>query len=156
MGNVRAHTGKMKTETDLITDDEWLLRRVRIEKFRTDKNPIISPNAFEPRIKGRDPDTDGISFYRAACLADPSEVLATIPPERRGEYGIVRISVSLLKSLQLSVKSRQDERIRGHVVVPELNSEDYQSDKPRFTPIKEKLAAQASEDENIVKQPTVR
>jgi hypothetical protein len=144
----------MKAETDPIADDEWLLRRVRIEKFRTNKVPMISPNAFEPRIKGRDPDTDGISFYRAACLVDPSEVLATIAPERRHEYGIVRISVSLLKSLQLSVQSKPDDRIRGHVVVPELNSADYESDKSRFTLIKERLAAQASEDENIVKQPT--
>jgi hypothetical protein len=88
----------MKSETDPITDDEWLLRRVRIEKFRTDKVPLISPNAFEPRVKGRDPDTDGISLYRAACLADPSEVLATIAPERMHEYGIVRIPVSLLAS----------------------------------------------------------
>jgi hypothetical protein len=107
MGKAPSHTGKMKDETDPIADDEWLLRRVRIEKFRTDKNPVISPNAFEPRIKGRDPDTDGISFYRAACLNDPSEVLATIASERRHEYGIVRISVSLLKSLQLSVQSNR-------------------------------------------------
>lgn len=144
----------MKAETDPISEDEWLLRRVRVEKFRTDKLPIISPNAFEPRIKGRDPDTDGISLYRAACLADPSEVLATIVPERRHEYGIVRIPVSLLRSLHLSVQSRPDDRIRGHVVVPELNSVDYESDKSRFTSIKERLAVMASADENIVKQPT--
>lgn len=144
----------MKAETDPITDDEWLLRRVRVEKFRTDKVPVISPNAFEPRIKGRDPDTDGISLYRAACLADPSEVLVTIFPERRHEYGIVRISVSLLRSLQLSVESKPDERIKGHVVIPELNSADYESDKSRFTPIKERLATMASEDENLVMQPT--
>jgi hypothetical protein len=144
----------MKAETDPIADDEWLLRRVRIEQFRTNKVPIISPNAFEPRIKGRDPDTDGIRFYRAACLEDPSEVLATIDPKRWHEYGIVRISVSLLKSLQLSVRSKPDDRIRGHVVVPELNSVDYESDKSRFTWIKARLADHASEDENIVKQPT--
>jgi len=146
----------MKAETDPITDDEWLLRRVRVEKFRTDKVLRISPNAFEPRIKGREPDIDGIRFYRAACLADPSEILATIAPERRHEYGIVRISVSLLKSLQLSVKSKPEGRIRGHVVVPELHSRDYESDKSRFTPIKEKLAAQASEEANIVRWPTAR
>ena len=146
----------MKAETDPITDDEWLLRRVRNEKFRTDKLPVISPNAFEPRIKGRDPDTDGINFYRASCLSDPCEVLATIHLERRDEYGIVRISVALLKSLQLSVTSKSDDRIRGHVVVPELNSVDYESEKSRFTPIKERLAAMAREDENIVRRPTSR
>ncbi len=144
----------MKEESDPIGDDEWLLRRVRVEQFRTAKVPIISPNAFEPRVKGRDPDTDGISLYRAECLDDPSAVLATIVPERRHEYGIVRIPVSLLRSLHLSVQSKPDERIRGHVVIPELNSVDYESDKSRFTYLKDRLATVASEDANIVKQPT--
>ncbi len=143
----------MKAETDPITGDEWLLRRVRVEQFRTNKVPIISPNAFEPRIKGREPDTDGISLYRAACLTDPSEVLATVAPERRHEYGIVRIAVSSLQPLRLSVESKPDDRIKGHVVIPELNSVDYAADKSRFTPIKERLAIMASADENIVKQP---
>src|SRR5262245_57855881 len=107
----------MKPETEPIADDEWLLRRVRLEKFRTDKTPIISPNAFEPRVKGRDPDTDGISLYREACLADPSEALATVPPDRLHEYGIVRIPVSFIRSLDLSVAVSQDERIKGHVVI---------------------------------------
>lgn len=143
----------MKSEDDPITDEEWLLRRVRVEKFRTDKLPVISPNAFEPRLKGRDPDTDGISLYRAACLSDPCEVLATITPERRHEYGIVRIQVSFLRSLNLSVVSKPDERVKGHVVIPQLNADDYQSDKARFTPIKVKLAAEASKDENILRRP---
>jgi hypothetical protein len=143
----------MKSEDDPITDDEWLLRRVRVEKFRTDKIPIISPNAFEPRIKGREPDTDGISLHRAACLADPSEVLATIAPERQHEYGIARIQVSFLKSLKLTVVRKRDERVKGHVVIPQLNSGDYESDKARFTPIKVKLATEASKDENILRRP---
>lgn len=143
----------MKSEDDPIADEEWLFRRVRVEQFRTDKLPIISPNAFEPRIKGRDPDTDGISFYRAACLADPSEVLATISAERLHEYGIVRIQMSFLKSLNLTVVSKRDERIKGHVVIPQLNSVDYQADKARFTPLKVQLAAEASQDENIVRHP---
>lgn len=46
----------MKAESDPITEDELLLRRVRIEKFCTNEVPLISPNAFEPRIQGRDPD----------------------------------------------------------------------------------------------------
>ncbi len=143
----------MKAETDPITDDEWLLRRVRVEQFRTDKLPIISPNAFEPRIKGRDLDTDGISLYRAACLADPSEALATVAADHRHENGIVRIPVSWLRSLGLTVKSKSDSRIKGHVVIPELNAADYKSDKARFTFIKEQLAIAASQAENIVRQP---
>jgi hypothetical protein len=143
----------MKSEGDPITDDEWLLRRVRVEKFRTDKVPILSPNAFEPRVKGRDPDTDGISLYRAACLSDPSEVLATVAPERRHEYGVVRVAVSFLKSLGLSVRSTPDEPIKGHITIPELNAAAYEVAKASFTPVKEKLAVEASKDENIVRHP---
>ncbi|HXG08676.1 MAG TPA: hypothetical protein VNK04_02710 [Gemmataceae bacterium] len=146
----------MKAETDPITDDEFLLRRVRIERFRTDQIPIISPNAFEPRIQGRDPDTDGISFYRAACLNEPDEILALLDPQRWRENGIVRLSVSFLKSLNLSVVSKPDARVNGHVVIPELNSRDYQADKARFKPIMLKLAEEASKDENIVRRPDGR
>jgi hypothetical protein len=142
----------MKAETDPITDDEFLLRRVRIERFRTDQVPIISPNAFEPRTQGRDPDTDGISFYRAACLNDPDEILPG-DPQRRRVNGIVRLSVSFLKSLNLSVVSKLDARVKGHVVIPELNAQDYQANKARFKPIMLKLAEEASKDENIVRWP---
>jgi hypothetical protein len=143
----------MKAETDPIAEDEWLLRRIRVEKFRTDKLPVISPNAFEPRVKGRDPDADGISFYRAACLGDPAEILATVASERRREYGIVRIPVSLLTTLKLSAEIKPDERIKGHVVIPELNAGDYEADKSRFTAIKVSLAIEASNDGNIVRWP---
>jgi hypothetical protein len=145
----------MKAETDPITENEWLLRRVHKDKFRTDKEPLISPNAFEPRIKGRDPDTDGISLYRADCLADPTEILATVTEEKRHEYGIVRIPVRSLATLQLTVKMEVDSRIKGHVVIPELNSVDYEANKSRFTPIKLNLATIASEEENIVRSPTL-
>ena len=102
-----------------------LLRRVRVERFRNAKTPIISPNTFEPRCKGRDIDADGISFYRAACLASPIDILATVAPDQIPNYGIVRIPVSLLASLGLTVRISPDERIRGHVVIPELNAADY-------------------------------
>jgi hypothetical protein len=139
----------MKSEDDPITDDEGLLRRVRREQFRTAKVPTISPNAFEPRIKGRAPDDDGISFYRQACLDNPVDILQNIPPDRRGEYGIVRISVSFLRSLNLSVRSKPEGEIKGHVVVPELNASDYKINKARYTPIKEQLAREASKREHI-------
>jgi hypothetical protein len=145
----------MKPETDPITDDEGLLRRVRVERFRTDKAPIISPNAFEPRVKGRDVDRDGISLYREACLSAPTDILATVAEDKRHEYGIVRVPVSVLKALNLSVRICQDHRVPGHVVIPELNAAAYDADKAHFTPIKERLAAVASEEANIVHRPSV-
>ena len=144
----------MKSEDDPITDDEWLLRRVRVERVRTDQTPLVSPNAFEPRIKGRDRDTDGISLYRAACVGDPSDILATVDPGRRHEYGIVRIPVSLVESLAFSVRSVPVDEIKGHVTIPQLNADDYEADKSRFTSIKYQLAVEASRAENILKRPS--
>ena len=143
----------MKSEADPIDDDEWLLRRVRYDRFRSDQVPIISPNAFEPRIKGREPDSDGISLYRLACVADPTEVLKTVEPVRWHEFAIVRVPVSLIKSLGFSVQSKPDGRIPGHVVIPELNAKAYGNDKARFTPFKLRLATEASKEGNILKQP---
>ena len=108
----------MKSEADPITEDEWLLRRVRYERFCTDDVPVISPNAFEPRVNGCEPDIDGISFYRSECLADPTDVLKTVKPERRHEYAIVRVPVSLLKAKGFSVQPKPDGIIPGHVVIP--------------------------------------
>lgn len=140
----------MKTEADPITDDEWLLRRVHKTRFRTTKAPIISPSAFEPRVKGNDPDWDGISLYRAACLDVPNEILATVAPEKLLEVGIVRLRVKELHDMGLTVESRQDPRIKGHVVIPELNATEYAADKSRFTPLMLGLATLASDDASIV------
>ncbi len=145
----------MKSEVDPITDDEWLLRRVHRDRFRTDKIPRVSPNAFEPRIKGRDPDTDGISLYREQCNNDPAAILAKIPEANQCDIAIVRIQVSFLKSMKLSVRNAPDEPIKGHVVIPELNSRDYEMKKADFIQIKLDLAEEASKDQNIVKYPTI-
>lgn len=143
----------MKAETDPITDDEWLLRRVRVEKFRSNKTPIISPNAFEPRIEGRDPDTNGISLFREACLNDPLDILATVPIENRDSNSIVRIPVSLLHELGLTVEISLDSRVVGHVVIPEMNSVAYSGNQGSFTATKLALAEKASENGNIVRKP---
>jgi hypothetical protein len=141
----------MKPETDPIDDDEWLLRRVRVERFRTDDVPMISPNAFEPRVRGRDRDDDGISLFREACLSEPVQVLSTIEVGKRSQYGIVKVQVRNLREMSLSVQSKPDLGIPGHVVIRELNADEYQQDRARMTPIKLRLAELASQ--NIVVWP---
>src|SRR5438552_2926450 len=143
----------MKSEDEPVTDDEWLLRRVWRERFRTDSTPIISPGAFEPRCKGRDIDREGISLYRHACLNDPADILAEVDEDKRPSTAIFRVSVAYLKSLGLSVLCRPRPAIPGHVVIPELNADDYKAAKGKFTPILKELADEASKDENIVRRP---
>jgi hypothetical protein len=141
----------MKSEDDPSTEDELLLRRVHKDRFPSEKCPFLSPNAFEPRTKGNDVDSDGISLYRAECLT-PDDILSAISEDKRPHTGLVRVSVEFLRSLGLTVVPCPDQDIKGHVVIPELNSEAYKADKAKFTTIKEKLAKTAGTEENIVRR----
>ncbi len=144
----------MKSETDPITEDEWLLRRVHSDRFKSNRVPTISPSAFEPRIKGHDPDVDGISLYREACLGSANELLASMNEDKRREQAVVRIGVRFLHQLGLTVTIKPDLHVKGHVVIPELNSVEYAASKSRFTAIFHGLAVEASRDENIAIQPS--
>src|SRR5262245_19477377 len=115
----------MKSEDEPITDDEWLLRRVWRDRFRTESIPIISPDAFAPRCAGRDIVADGISLYRNACVALPYDILAEVTEGKREDTGIVCVSVAFSKSLKLTVVSRPQPPISGHVIIPELNAQAY-------------------------------
>ncbi len=153
--NLRCKTGiNVKPETDEITDDEWLLRRVDATAFRDRKTPLVSPNAFEPRTKGRDIDVTGISLYRLDCLAKPEDILATIPEEKRSLKGIVKIPVALIKSLKLTIVVEEDNRVLGHVVISELNADSYTKDPIAIKPILLQLATSASQPENILLRPS--
>jgi hypothetical protein len=136
----------MKAESDSIADDERLIRLVWEDRV-TNRAPIISPNAFEPRKT----ETDGISFYRRECLSNPADALIPFAKDKRPRYAIVQIPVRLLTSLGLTVRLAPIPIVPGHVVVPEINIADYLADKARFAPIKLRLAETASQ--NIVQRP---
>ncbi|MEO2088251.1 MAG: hypothetical protein ABGY75_01975 [Gemmataceae bacterium] len=141
----------MKAETDPITADEHLLRLVWEDRF-TAKVPVISPRAFEPRI-GKHPDTDGLSLFRESCLADPTDALEVIAEDKRLRYGIVRIPVSALAELVLTVIQKPRSDVPGHVVIPEMNSVALlnKANKSFFVDTQLRLAGIASE--NIVRHP---
>lgn len=143
----------MKAESEPISDDEWLLRRVPGDRFRTEKVPLISPNAFEPRnSKARDPDWDGISLYRQACLELPDEILEVLAEDKRKFTGIVKIQAGELRRLGLDIISSPG-TIKGHVVIPQLNTRDYFADKEKYTDLKLEIAKLASRPDSIVKSP---
>lgn len=142
-----------RSEADPVDPGESLVRRVWCDRFRTDKTPIVSPNAFEPRKTGRAPDSDGISLHRLDCLETPLDALATIDEEKRSKYALVKIPLSVITGLGLTVQPAPDERIPGHVVIPELSVSNYFGNEAKFVPIKLALALEASKDENIVIRP---
>lgn len=143
----------MKSEAEPITDDEWLLRRVHRDYFRNDWSPTHSPRAFTPRTKGKDPDNDGISLYREACLENPELILTIVNEEKRADNGIVRVQVKSLKARGLTVRADHDDQVPGHVVIPELNASDYKTYKATMTPTLEHLARISSDDECIARWP---
>ena len=84
-----------------------------------------------------------------------TDEISGLAVDRRHEYGVVRIPIKVIKAIGLSVQSTPSGGIIGHVVIPELNAEDYQADKAKFTPIKLMLAEEASKRENILIEPVV-
>lgn len=145
----------MKSESDAITDDEWPLRRVHRDRFRIGKMPFISPGAFEPRLPGKshDPDSDGISFYRESCLADPALCLLSVAAEKRSEWGIVRILAAEIRRLGLSVNAAHDEQIPGRVVIPELSASAFVMNRDGCKKLMHDMAVAASAEINVVSKP---
>lgn len=147
----------MKSETDPITDDEWLLRRIWHERFRPDQlGCVVSPNAFAPRLRGpkvREPDIDGISLYRLSCLSTAEDVLTPVRQNRRHLYAVVRIPASFVRSLKLTLQPLPDPHVKGQVVIPELNADDYERDSKTWLPVLLKLAEEAGRPENILIRP---
>lgn len=141
----------MKPESDPVSPDEMLIRLVFRDRF-TARVPTISPNAFEPRVKGDNPDKNGISLFRKDCLADPADALAVIAPDKRPLTGIVLIPYQVLAGLGLSTTPDPVGAVPGHVVIPQLNAADYTANKSAFAPIKLALAQAASE--NIFRRPS--
>ena len=151
-----------KQESDPILEDELLVRRVRVERFRSVKVPFVSPSAFEPRTTGDSPDVDGISLYRLDCLENVLDVLRTISDDmKRRQTGAVSIQVLEVRSIgsmRLTVaESYEDElkpdRIAGHVVIPELNSLAYSANKTLLKQAMLDLATYSSATDRILIKP---
>lgn len=147
----------MKTESDEIQDEEWLLRRVSDLRFHTDRIPIVSDSAFEPRLpkNSRDPDLTGISLYRRACLESAKDILKS---DQIQNHAVVGIKVSELKSLDLSVindpePAETENRVKGYVVIPELACGNYLEKKAELRLKIHKLAEICSADDHIFWNP---
>ena len=140
----------MKTETDPVTPDEWLIRLVWHQYFTPREIPI-SRQAFVPK-DGRNPETKGISLYREACLRDVLETLLPLAPEKQPFHGLVRLPVSLFTQLGLTIHPDPTD-VPGHVLIPEINITVYKvkSGEKMLLPKLLELAKVASE--NIVRRP---
>lgn len=130
----------MKDESSPITPDEDVIRLIWEAFYQPDPHAKISESAFKPRAD----ETDGISVFRAACLADPRDVLAVMAPERQSKYVLALLPVAEIIALGLTVQPAKIEQVSGHAVIPELNIDAFTADSRSSRVIQKALAAIAA------------
>ena len=137
----------MKSEVEPFASDEFVLRLIWRDFFKPGEPPTISPRAFLPKPN----EIDGISVFREACVLEPEAILAVIAEENRDKYGIVRLPVSALLSVGLSIVSAEIDSVAGHCVLPELNIDTLQTDPPKTAELQEALAKLSNC--NVIRKP---
>jgi hypothetical protein len=153
-----------KNENEPIDAEEILVRRARSEKM--EKFPIVSKGAFLPRVKGNDPDTEGISLYRLSCLDDPQEALSTLKTDdQKNKTGLVALKVSEIQGLSVDGTPLQvvsdplpiddANRIPGHVVIKGLDAPNYKKCKEDVEKAMGTLARFASAEKRCIVKPPV-
>jgi hypothetical protein len=134
-------------EHDPVGADEFVYRRIHRTFFDSSVQVPIQFPAFRPNQN----DTTGISLFRAGFL-QPADTLADIDPSKAGDYYVVRLAVSDLRRLGLTVVPEPlSGGPPGHAVIQELTWATYQGRKQYCKPILVELAKLASAD--IVHQP---
>jgi len=115
----------MKHEDTDVTDDEFLVRLVIEHKFRLVGTEYrLKEGIFNPSNN----DTDGLSFYRLSCLNSPIQSLDSKKLESHDLFGLVKVTVATIRSLGWNVVRSKEELCPGHVILPQINSEDYGKD----------------------------
>ena len=125
----------MKSEDELVTEDESVIRLIWGEFLRPSQPVPIVTLSFRPR----DDETDGISVYRLACLNDPREARLAMTPEKRDRYAIAIIPVVELIALGLSVAPSKNDLVPGHAVIPEMNIVAVKANRKYWKEIELKL-----------------
>lgn len=149
----------MRHESEPITDDEWLFRRVHHDRFRSDRVPFVSPDAFEPRVGGREPNVDGISLFRADCLESTDDLLNLIKdPEKRSKIGVVAVTAREVRELGLTIQSTPRQGISGHVSLAEMSAAAMKTSegKAKCKKWMLALATLASPKDRIIRPPLER
>lgn len=139
-----------------MTDDEWLIRRVHRDQFRVGVDPYVSPKAFRPQVKGYNPDHDGISLFRLACIQSTDDILRMVDdPQKKKAVGLVKVRVSELLAQGLTINQTPVEAVRGHVSIPEMDVKAMTDAKlkPKLYERMDELANIASRADRIIRDP---
>lgn len=130
----------MKDETSPVSEDEVVVRLIWRDYYRPAEEQPVLNRAFLPRPN----ELSGISVFRLACLADPTDALRVMVPEKRCGYAIGFVSVADLTALGLTVKPARVEEVPGHSLLPELNCTLAANDAEKCRDLQHSLALLAA------------
>jgi hypothetical protein len=135
----------MNEESQFVADEEFVLRRIHKNQVDPGPPPVIGFAGFRPTPE----DTAGLSIFREK-LVSPALVAAS--GRKPGEYYVVRLPVSYLRQLGLTVLAdEQAAGPAGHALIPGLSLEACRREKVRLREVQVRLAELASH--NIVHFP---
>lgn len=122
--------------SDTLQPGGYVLRRVPAVRL---SGGAVHRDAFGPTPQ----DTTGVSVYREEVYrANPEAILADVPEATRGTYFVVRVPVSGLTALGLSVTD-EAATLPGHAVIPELSRSAREANRPWANEVQAKLALMA-------------
>ncbi len=117
----------MPDQSDPVSPDEWILRRVPYNELNKlidpDITPPISSTAFRPTKN----DNDGVSVFRE-LFATPDEVANLYMQQNPGKKCyVIRVKAEAILEPGLGITLTPDPIIElpGHALIPELNTERY-------------------------------
>lgn len=132
----------MVTETDPVSDDEYVYRRV-LKQYYNDIPSWPGDRVDRLAFRPTDKDTEGLSVYRAPFV-QPAEL--DIDSEGcPGRYYVARIPVRALREIGLSVEPNPADGPQGHSLIPEIRTGLKGKDKESSKEKQVALARLASE-----------
>lgn len=135
---------------DEDSQDVYLLRRIHRDHFKSGQPLEVAPTAFRPSKS----DTDGLSVSFEAEISALD--LAELARQGAENYGVVRLSLSEIEKLQLTViRDDSEDADAGDALIPEINANAYyrstRESKRRLKELGLELARLAND--NIVLRP---
>ncbi|HEX4606749.1 MAG TPA: hypothetical protein VH092_00955 [Urbifossiella sp.] len=130
----------MTSENEPVSPEEFVIRLIWTAYYNPGLPLPVQSSGFAPR----DDETDGISVFRAACVAYPEDVLVVFAGEKRDRYAIALLPVAEILKLGLTVRPAPIPAIPGHAVLPELSITATKADKPFWRGVQKQLAVIAN------------
>jgi len=105
------------SDTDPVSPDEFVLRRVLRRWYDPSKDPHVDPQAFRPTLI----DKDGLSVFRAN-FAKPEKLDRDRETGNPGTYYVAQLRASAIMELDLTIIPDPKGELPGHALIPELKT----------------------------------